>query len=301
MVLTIAIVSYNTSKILESCLNSVFNVLNNDGFIHDAEVIIVDNGSSDGSPKMVKEKFPKARMILNKKNLGFAKANNQAIKLSASEFVLLLNSDAKLTNGSLSKLLTTLKTHPEIGAIGPKLLNSDHSIQPSCGFLPNLFKVLVWMLFLDDIPILQNFLNPYHIENTRFYNNSHFVDWVSGACMLIRRKAFDKAGLLDEKIFMYGEEVELCIRIRSSGYRIFYLESACVYHLKGASGKGEQSGITEEFAALKYIYKKHKPLWQQVSLSLLLKLGALLRIVLFGIIWGSPKSKSLYAKAFEVA
>ena len=157
------------------------------------------------------------------------------------------------------------------------------------------------MSFLDDIPLIAKAVKPYHMENKNFYKMDQEVDWVSGACFMVRRKAIERAGLLDEKIFMYGEEMEWCYRIKKSGYEVFYTSTAEIFHYKGGSSDNpETSGIDQEFSSLIYFYREHKPFWQMPILKGLLMFGALLRIGLFGIIRKYPTRIAIYAKAFKM-
>jgi hypothetical protein len=299
MELSIVIVSYNASKLLETCLHHVFKALSFAKF-KKTEVIVVDNASSDDSVRLVKNRFPSVYLICNKKNVGFAKGNNQGIKKSHGRYILLLNSDTKISQDALVSAVSEAEKDEKIAVVGGRLLNTDDSIQQSVGFFPTLLKVFFWMSFLDDIGPISDLIKPYHVTNRGFYKKSQEVDWVSGAFMLVRRDAIAKVGLLDEKIFMYGEEVEWCYRIKKVGYKIYYYPSVSVYHYKGGSGAGEYSGIVEEFTSLLYFYKKHMKARQRQILTKILFFGALLRLLLFGIIMGNSKKAALYEKTLKM-
>ena len=301
MKLSIVIVSFNTRELLEQCLTSAYQSIVAGGLSHDSEVIIVDNASHDGSPQMVEEKFPKVRLIKNPKNLGFAAGNNRGIKSAKGDYCLLLNRDTTVQKDLLKLLLGEMQKNPSLGVIGCKLLNKDNTIQPSAGFFPNLTRVFLWMTFLDDLLSRFIAIRPYHVENRNFYNKIQEVDWVTGACFLISRKAVEKAGLLDEKIFMYGEEVEWCYRIKYAGSRVEYFPQASIYHYKGQSAvRAEGAGIDQEYLAVIYFYKKHQPSWKLPIVKLLLALGALLRLFVFGIIGRYRGRVSFYAKALKM-
>lgn len=300
MELSIIIVNFNTSNLLRKCLNKVYKSLSFGKIEKESEVIIIDNASSDDSISMVQNNFPKVAIISNEKNLGFSVANNQGIRKSSGKYILLLNSDTEVEKDTLVNLLHKIKSEESIGVVGGKLLNPDGSIQPSAGFFPNLSKVFFWMFFIDDVPYLNKLLRPYHMENKSFYAKEHSVDWVTGACFIFSREIIEKAGLLDENIFMYGEELEWCFRIKKSGLNIVYTPAANILHHKGASSAGAE-GIIEEFKAILYLYTKHQSAWELPLVRLLLKLGALLRIVIFGIIGRHRNRVSLYAKAFKLA
>ncbi len=300
MTVSVIIVSYNTKTLLINCLKSLFISLRKFTGEGGCEVIVVDNGSSDNSLDEVKKYYPEVRLIINSDNLGFARANNQGIKIARGEYILLLNSDTEVDYNTLYNLYKYIDENDQVGVIGNKLVGRDGQIQPSAGFFPSLGKVFFWMTFIDDLPYLNKLIKPYHVETKSFYKSSKFVDWVTAACMMVRKEAINKAGLLDEKIFMYGEEMEWCYRIKKAGYIVVYNSESETLHLKGASGSGEDAGIIEEFKALNYFYNKHKPFWQELILRGLLKFGALLRLVLFGIIGKYPKRIILYAKAYHL-
>lgn len=300
MELSIIIISFNTSELLRKCLNKVYKSLSFGKIEKKSEVIVVDNASSDDSVSMVKKNFPKVNIIGNNKNLGFSVANNQGIKESSGKYVLLLNSDTEVEKDALIKLLETISRDEKIGAVGGKLINLDGTLQYSLGFFPNLPKVFFWMFFIDDIPLLSKILKPYHLEEKSFYNKMQSVDWVTGACLLFRHEIISRVGYLDENIFMYGEELEWCYRIKKTGYKVFFTPVAQILHHQGASGSSA-AGILEEFKTLLYFYKKHKPSWQIPFLRLYLRFGALLRIIIFGIIGRYHSRIPIYAKAIKLA
>ena len=297
MDLSVIIVNWNTKKLLEDCLRSIFKFTKDVSF----EVVVVDNGSSDGSQGMVKKKFPQVKLIPNKDNLGFAKANNQGIKISKGKYIFLLNSDAYLIENSFKKLLDDARSLGEkLGAMGPLLLNEDRSIQQSVGFFPDLPQILWWMTFIDDLPG-GTFLKPYHVDHDSFYKNQHEVDWITGAAFLIPKKVIDKIGMLDEKIFMYGEDFEWCFRIKKAGFKIYFSPTAKIVHIGGGSvNKVRTNAFVGEFRGLEYFYKKYKGRFSLQILRLLLKMGTLLRIAAFAIV-GRTKTAKSYVEVFKMA
>ena len=146
--LSIIIVSFNTRRLTLNCLVSIKKTTN----FQDVEVIVVDNASTDGSPQAIKDQFPQVKLIANTNNTGFAKANNQGIKASRGEYVMLLNSDTLVKPEALIQLVEFMDTHPKVGIIAPQLLNPDGTIQPNGGFLPRLSNIIAWMLLIDDLP-----------------------------------------------------------------------------------------------------------------------------------------------------
>ncbi len=301
MKISVIIVNFNTCGLLEKCLTSVYQSIVAGGLAKSAEVIVVDNASRDASSQMVEKKFPQVRLIKNKKNLGFAAGNNQGIKSAKGDYYLLLNSDTIIQKDSLKLLLEEIEKNASLGVIGCKLLNKDNTIQPSAGFFPDLTRVFLWMTFLDDLLSRFVTIRSYHVEDRNFYSKIQEVDWVTGACFLVSRKAVEKAGLLDEKIFMYGEEVEWCYRIKMAGFRVEYFPQASIYHYKGqSSAKSEDAGIDQEYLAVIYFYKKHQSSWKLPLVRLLLASGALLRLAIFGIIRKYPGRNTAYAKALKM-
>lgn len=296
MDISVIIVNWNTKKLLNNCLASIYKFT--EGI--KLEVIVVDNGSEDSSVQMVEKKFPKTKLILNKDNLGFTKANNQGIKIAKGEYILLLNSDTYLVENSLKKLIDHAKSLKNLGALGPQLLNEDRSNQQSVGFFPHLPQVFWWMSFVDDLP-LGTMLKPYHIDHDAFYQIDHEVDWVTGAAILVPRRVVEEIGGLDEEIFMYGEEVDWCWRLKCADFKVFYSPATKIVHIgRGSSGKISQNAIVGEFKGLIYFYKKHKGFLALQILHILLKIGALARLVIFPF-FGKFKVAKFYAEALKEA
>ena len=297
--LSAVIVNYNTSALLIETLTFLKKALADKSFAG-SEIIVVDNGSSDNSVIEIKRNFVEVKLIRNKVNRGFAAGNNQGIKTSRGRFILLLNSDTRPTQDFLKGLLTELENDPDTGVAGPRLLNIDGSLQPSAGFLPSPLKVFSWLFFLDDLPFLWPVLKPSHLNDPAFYKRRRKVGWLSGACLLVKKEAIEKGGYLDEQIFMYGEEVEWCLRIKRAGFQIVFCPESVVFHHKGSSGAGKNSGIIEEFKSVIYLYRKYYPGFLPV-LKLMLKSGALLRLLLFGIITRDAARYKLYVQAYRLA
>lgn len=296
MELSIIIVSYKTKNLLKNCLKSVFNSRIDFPF----EVIVVDNNSNDGSVEMIKEEFKEVRLLVNKKNVGYGKANNQGMKIAKGDYILLLNSDTEIINDAISKMVEWLGKIRNVGVAGCKLLYKDGKTQQSAGYLPRLSKIFLWQTFLDDLPVLRDLIKPYQVSNLNFYQKEHEVGWVTGAFFLLKREVFEKTKGFDEKIFMYGEEVEWCYRIKKAGFKIFYTPIASIYHLKGGSNQEiNESAVISEYKGILYFFAKHKPKWEINFLPWILKLGAFLRILRFSII-GDDKKRKIYEKAFKV-
>lgn len=221
--LSIIIVSFNTKEILKKCLQSL-----EENGLKGQEIIVVDNASTDGSQEMIKKEFPRIKLVCNSENIGFAKANNQGIKEAMGKDILLLNSDIEVKEGSINKLYTFAEKHQEAGVVGARLLNPDGSLQPSVYHLPTIFGAVKEFWF-GQKGVFQKYapLGDKPIE----------VEAVTGAAMLIPRKIIDQVGLLDERYFMYFEDLDYCRRVKRAGLKVFYLPQAEIIHLHGASGK----------------------------------------------------------------
>lgn len=294
MELSVIVVSYNTKKLLENCLRSIFRFTKGISF----EVIVVDNASDDESVDMVKKKFPQAKLILNRQNAGFAKGNNQGIRIAKGKYIFLLNSDAYLIENSFEKLLKNIKSRSKLGAIAPQLLNVDKSNQQSVGYFPHLPQVFYWMSFIDDLPG-GAILKPYHIDHDSFYKNGQEVDWATAAALLVPKKIIEKVGSLDQHIFMYGEEVEWCYRIKKAGFKIYFTPLTKIIHIgRGSHQKVPTQAFIGEYKGLIYFYKKYKSKFSLQILKLLLKIGALVRITIFGVL-GRKQLANSYVEAFK--
>lgn len=195
------------------------------------EVIVVDNGSSDGSQAMLRECFPNVQLVQNIENVGFARANNQALAVSKGDFALLLNSDAMLLPGAAKALLNLARQAPRAGIVGAELLNKDGSFQASHTPFPDLLQEF---MMLSDLGRLL-FGGYYPSRGPDEEKGPQVVDYVEGACLLVRRDAYKEVGGLDEDYFMYAEEVDWCYSMREKGWEVWYEPSAKVIHLGGGS------------------------------------------------------------------
>lgn len=295
MDLSVIIVNWNTKKLLEDCLKSIFKFTKGISF----EAIVVDNGSGDSSQAMVRGKYPNVKLVENKDNLGFTKANNQGIKIAKGKYILLLNSDTYLIENSFKILVDFANHQKNLGAVGPLLLNLDNSVQQSVGFFPHLPQIFYWSTFLDDLPF-GKLLKPYHMDHDSFYQKEHEVDWVTGAAYFIPQSTVKNVSVLDERIFMYGEEVEWSYRIKKAGFKIYFTPKTKIIHIgRGSSGNFPSSAYVGEFKGLIYFYKKHKGLLALQILRFFLKIGALARIILFFLL-GKKELAKCYVQSFKV-
>ena len=253
--LSIIIVSWNTAKLLRECLESIYEHTKGITF----EVFVVDNASSDGSVGVVKESFPGVRLIQNRQNAGFSKANNQAIVLSEGRYIALLNPDTLLIEDVFSTLVGYADQYEEVGAIGPMLLNSDgKTIQYVCARrLPTLFGS-----FCHNSGLARRFPESRLLGRTNMtywdHRSSRDVEVISGACMVVRRRTVSEVGLMDENQFMYADDIDWCKRIMDARWRIYYCSEAAILHYGGESSK--QARTLSNLAAVKstwYYYRKH--------------------------------------------
>lgn len=243
--LSTIIVSWNTRDLLADLLAS----LASSAFSPQAEIIVIDNASIDGSPEMVAERFPQVTLIRNNENVGYARANNQGIARAKGHYLLLLNSDVILPEGALDDLIHFMEENPDVGVCSPRLLTGEGQPQayafgqdPSLGYLLRRgVNRLVLNRSLHDWGLTQ-------VTD---------VDWVSGACMLLRRDALTGVDGLDESFFMYFEDVDLCRRIRRRGWRICYVPSLAVTHLGGQSLKQNPQAQRAYQQSLLTFYAKH--------------------------------------------
>jgi GT2 family glycosyltransferase len=249
MDLSVIIVNWNTKDFLLQCLESVYQSLKG----KEIEVFVVDNGSTDGSSTAVKERFPKVKFVQNDINLGFARANNQALTLAAGKHLLLLNPDTEAKEGAIEKLLSFMVGHPESGAAGAQLLNLDGSKQNSIAKFPSLAtellnKSLLRWLFPEAFP-----------GKERDYSQPIEVDSVIGACMMIRRDAMAQVGLLDEDYFLFLEETDWCYRMKRAGWKIYHVPQAEVYHFQGKGVEIEKKRARVEYFHSRYhFFKKNR-------------------------------------------
>jgi GT2 family glycosyltransferase len=306
MKLSVIIVSFNTKNLLKDCLESVIANTKNLRY----EIIVIDNNSNDSSKEYLKKlsnKNKKIKLVFNSENIGFGVANNQGIKKSEGEYLLFLNSDTVVKDNLLKEMVGWMDKNSKVGIASCMLKNTDGTIQATGGYFPTLPKVFTWMTFIDDIPVIDLAIKPFHPMHVQSpfhkggseYKTQRELDWVTGAFFLIRKKVVGQIGGFDEDYFMYTEETDLCFRAKRAGWKVMYLPKWSIEHAGGASSQAELP-IISEYKGIKLFYRKHMPSWQFPILRLLLKVGALLRIVVFGVLKGSGSVKT-YAKAFQTA
>lgn len=274
MKLSIIIVNYNVKHFLEQCLLSVFKATQQVS----AEVFVVDNNSVDGSCEMVSEKFPQAILIENKVNTGFAKANNQAMRIATGEYVLLLNPDTLVEEDTFIKCVNFMDAHDDAGGLGVYMIDGKGNFLPeSKRGLPSPAVAFYKIFGLSALFPKSKTFGRYHLGFLD-KNQTHKVDVLSGAFMLMRKTALDKVGLLDEAFFMYGEDIDLSYRITQGGYNNYYYPETKIIHYKGESTKKSSVNYVVVFYKAMVIFAKKHYSNQNASLfSLLINVAVYLR------------------------
>ncbi|MDQ4078270.1 MAG: glycosyltransferase family 2 protein [Chloroflexota bacterium] len=226
--LSVIIVSWNTRELLRRCLASL-EAGRGDLAL---EVIVVDNGSHDGTPEMVRDEFPQVMLLEPGINLGFAGGNNWGLSQATGQWLLLLNPDTEVIGDALSTLVSFLQMHPSIGAVGPQIFYANSSRQITCHRFPSPFTLFFASTPLH--PYIRPALRWYYMEDQPI-DQPHPVDWLSGAALLVRREVYEMVGGFDERFFMYFEETDWQRRIKAAGWSVWYLPDATIRHHEDAS------------------------------------------------------------------
>ncbi|MFA6250896.1 MAG: glycosyltransferase family 2 protein [Candidatus Shapirobacteria bacterium] len=310
--LSIVILSYNTRSLTLNCLNSItkdknlaiagFTPPNRRPSSTPTEIIVVDNASTDDSVAYLK-KISFIKLIINKKNQGFSAGNNQGLAHASGNYLLFLNSDTVILHSAISQALDWLSSHPEANACSAQLLNADKSIQIAGGFLPNLANILTWITGLDDLPLVNTLIPPFHPHPPSFYTHDRFylkdrqLEWLHGAFILIRTASIKNIAGFDSNYFMYGEEIDLFYRLKLSGQASNrYLIGPQIIHFGGASSSTKSFPLSREYQGLLYFFKKHKPEWQYQLVKILFKFNPTLylRALFFSICGKKEKARSYF-------
>jgi GT2 family glycosyltransferase len=291
MDLSVVIVTWNTRELLAQCLESIYSSEPEQDF----EVFVVDNASSDGSSEMVRAQFPLVHLIVNDRNVGFARANNQAIRSCAGRYVLLLNSDTIVKSGAFDALIEFMDAHMRAGASGARLLNTDGSLQYSCSPAPSLAGEFKRLFHLPGVR--PDGYYPMHKWDQR---RTRQVDVILGACLILRHQTLDQVGLLDEDYFMYSEEVDLCHRIMAAGWELYWVPQAQVIHLGGQStGQASEAMFLRLYQAKLIYFRKQHGRWQALLYKLIIMMAALFRLILTPLAWlqKPPKRQAILSLA----
>jgi GT2 family glycosyltransferase len=249
---SVIIVSWNTRELLRGCLESVF--AQSSGIA--MEVIVVDNASSDGSAEMVRTAFPQVALIVNDKNRGFAAANNRGIAVAGGEYVLLLNSDTIVLDDAIGKAVRLMP--PDAAVLGVRVLNPDRTLQPTCFMFPSPLNMALSSTYLYKLLPRSRFAGR---ERMTWWqrDDARRVDVVTGCFMLVRRRAIEQVGVLDERFFMYAEETDWCYRFREAGWKVTFDPGAEIIHYGGASAAKAASTMSlQQRGSILLFIKKHR-------------------------------------------
>ena len=247
--ISIIVTNYNTSDLLRACFASMGERLGTPWL----EVILVDNASADDSVAMTRAHFPAVKVLEQTRNEGFAHANNRGIREARGRYLLILNSDTEIVGDALEKMRDAMDAQTDIGALGARLLNTDGTVQLSCRSFPSYRTALFHRYSLMTRLFPRNRYSAEYLMTDWNHDETADVDWVSGACLMARRKTLDEVGLLDEGFFMYSEDVDWCYRMKQAGWRIVYFPQAEVRHHIGRSTRKVPYRMT---------YERHRSMWR---------------------------------------
>jgi N-acetylglucosaminyl-diphospho-decaprenol L-rhamnosyltransferase len=284
--LSVIVVNWNTRPLLDACLQSV-EAARQDLAL---QLLVVDNGSTDGSPDFVREHYPAVELIANAGNRGYAAANNQAIERARGRYLFLLNSDAEVEATALGALLAYADDHARAGVLGPKLLNPDGSLQPSGGRFPTPASTLASLFGFDRLTGRPRY------GTRRDYDRPAEVDEVSGAAMLIRRAVIDQVGGLDDGFAWGYEDVDFCLRAQRAGWQVHYVPAARVIHQWGGSQRlAPAPTILKAIAGRRRYFRKHYGALPASIVMVATVVSHLLRLIVFSA--GSLRSRVLHERA----
>lgn len=266
------------------------------------EVIVVDNGSSDGSLQMIREKHPWVKLIDLGKNLGFGRANNLAMRRTKTSYILLLNSDVFLKKDTILKSLDLLDSQKDYDALSIKLIFPDGRFQPSGGFLPTPFRSILWLLGFESIPLLNRIIPRIYMHDESFFAKQRCLEWATSSFFLLKRRVYEKTKGFDRKLFLYFEDVEWCKRVKQKGLKILYTPEVVATHIGGESGKGISPDelLRYQIQGFIYFHKKFYPKALPI-LEKFISIHLFSRLVAFSILRDKKKAvayKNLLKKYF---
>ena len=264
---SVVVVTFNSMPWIERCLESV----------RGHETIVVDHGSRDGTLELVRERFPEARLV-EQENRGMGGGNNTGMRLASGRYFLLLNSDAWVVGDAVERLAAFADEHRDAAVLGPRLLSPDGSLQRSARAFPTLWRLATEYLFLRKLAPRSRTLNAFY-EGGFDHDRVREVDWLFGACLLVRRAAADEVGLFDESFFMFSEETDWCFRFHEAGWKVVFFPGAEVVHVGGASHGGRL--FADNVRGHLRFLAKHRGLAYAERARVLLLTGVRLRLLLF--------------------
>ncbi len=277
--LSIVLVCWNNKAYLDPCLKSLYD----SGMRNTFDVIVVDNGSTDGSQQMLAEKYPEIKTIQNAENLGLGKASNQGILATAGRHILLLNNDTIVNGASFDAMVDFLEQNPKVGAVGGKLLNPDGTTQAGYNYFSSLGEEFFVATRLGRF-IRRGYPAVMHAEEIKS------VDWLGSACLMVRRSALDEVGLLDEGYFIYGDEADLQYRLKKAGWEIYFLPQAYTIHYGGRSMNrwGRRKMV---YRGKLLFYQKHYGALKTFILRLMLGILSIAKLIIWTVLSIFPKAR----------
>lgn len=261
--LAVVIVSTNEARWLTPCLSTLFE---HAGSI-DLDVVVADNKSTDGTRNLVEGDFPGARVVTCE-NRGFSHANNRGVMTTDARYVLFLNPDTEILEGSLEELVRAMDALPEVGLAGVKQVTADGSLFPTVRRFPNALRVLGDALGAERLPLRPNWIGEREMDLSR-YDRELSCDWTSGSFMLARREALESAGYLDERFFIYSEETDLCLRMKRAGWEVRHLPAMTILHHAEKAGINPKMAAQDVFTRMQYARKNFSPAHRIVYLGVI--------------------------------
>ncbi len=292
---SIIIVSWNTKQITCDCLKSVYEQTSNIDF----EVIVVDNGSTDGSCEAVEKEFPRVKLIKNGENQGFAKANNIGIKAGSGKYLALVNSDIVVLGDCIKKLIDFMEQNNSVGMAGPRILNPDRTLQVSCRHFPSIWNSFCQAVGLNRLFPRSAFFSDWFMSYWS-HDSIRSVDVLSGCFWMVRHEAVDEVGLLDEDFFIYGEDIDWCKRFHKVGWDIvFYPEAQAIHYGHASSSNAPIKFYLEMQKADLQYWRKHHGRIGESGYLLIILLRQVLRVI-FGVVKYVIKPSARKTTSFKV-
>ena len=248
--LDVIIVSFNSAAYLDACLASIFAHAGD----AELEVVVVDNGSVDGSSELVEEHFPRVR-VLRGENRGFAYANNRGFEVTDSDYVLFVNPDVEIRDGTFGEMIRQLEARPRTGLLGCRQLDEDGSLFPTIRRFPSPTRSLCEAVGSERLPVQASWMGERQLHPVAYERECH-CDWLSGSFMLARRAAVRDVGMMDERFFLFSEETDLCAGMKDSGWEVRYLPAMTILHYFGKNGYSERLAAQEAYARRQYLFKR---------------------------------------------
>jgi GT2 family glycosyltransferase len=290
----IIILSYNTKEVTDECLAKAEIAVRHveESLKNRVHIIVVENGSKDGSAEMIRKKHPGVHLICLEENVGYSRGNNTALKKVTTPFILLLNSDAYLREETLTKSIQYMNKCSFCDILSARLVYPDGSFQAFSGFLPTPFRTIRWSFLIESIPIIKNMIKPLYQYKKSFYTKARVLDWATTGFFFMRKDVYDKTGGFDETLFLYMEDVEWCQRIKNNNFKICYSPAIDIVHLGGFTTKKLPSKelLQRHIEGVKHFYSVHYPGSMQLVMACLM-LGMIIRAIVYTISFQQKKAK----------